>query len=168
MPHADTVADRRKATAPAAIRCDSERTIQKAKLSIHFRQNRVDLHRLGPKSRVQDSFRAKGRTQKSPPCRSRAGLTESQRAMVASRLAKMPKGRPSENASIEAISQQEAASQLNVGRSSVQRAAEVRDSGSPELNARIAGEDYEDSGNGLMFHLPGCSSIPNTHSWAGC
>jgi len=67
----------------------------------------------------------------------RRHLNESQRAMVASKLAGMSPGRPAKNAPIEAVSQEAAARQLNVGRSSVQRAAEVRDRGAPELVAAV-------------------------------
>ncbi len=63
----------------------------------------------------------------------RRHLNESQRAMVAARLANMPKGRPSENASIEAFSQPVAADLLNVSRAGVQRARGVLDHGEPEL-----------------------------------
>ena len=66
----------------------------------------------------------------------RRHLNESQRAMVAARLAKLDRGRPS-NASSEAISQPDAAKLLNVSRSTVQRAAMVRDNAAPELAARV-------------------------------
>src|SRR6516164_995725 len=49
----------------------------------------------------------------------RRHLTESQRAMIAAKLATFGRGRPSENASIEAISQDDAADMLKVSRSSV-------------------------------------------------
>lgn len=63
----------------------------------------------------------------------RRHLDESQRAMVASRLAKMPQGARTDIASIDAMSQSQAAELLNVGRASVQRAREVIDNGAPEL-----------------------------------
>lgn len=63
----------------------------------------------------------------------RRHLSESQRAMVASRLATLGEGRPTETASIEAVSQDNAADLLNVGRASVQRAREVQTHGVPEL-----------------------------------
>jgi hypothetical protein len=64
----------------------------------------------------------------------RRHLTESQRAMIAARVATMKEGRPSKTktASREAVSQTEAAGQLDVSRASVQRAAEVLREGSPE------------------------------------
>ena len=63
----------------------------------------------------------------------RRHLDESQRAMVAAKLAGMNEGRPSKTASIEAVSQTQAASMLNVSRSAVQRANEVHTTGTPEL-----------------------------------
>ena len=54
----------------------------------------------------------------------RRHLDESQPGMIASRLATLKRGRP-DNASIEAISQPEAAAKLNVSRSTVQRATTV-------------------------------------------
>lgn len=71
----------------------------------------------------------------------RRHLSESQRSMVAARLATLSRGRPGENASIEAIPQPEAADMLSVGRASVQRAREVLTSGAPHLIAAVdAGE----------------------------
>jgi len=86
----------------------------------------------------------------------RRHLDESQRAMVAARLATLKDGQHGA-ASIEAAkSQPEAASMLNVGRSSVQRARVVLDHGIPELvkavddgriavsdASKIAGKDSE-------------------------
>lgn len=63
----------------------------------------------------------------------RRHLDEAQRAMVAARLATLERGRPEEKASIDAITQDEAAQMLNVGRASVQRARVVLDDGAPEL-----------------------------------
>lgn len=71
----------------------------------------------------------------------RRHLTESQRAMVAARLANMRPGRPLETAEISAVSQGEAAALLNVSRASVQFATKVQDHGVPELAAMVdAGE----------------------------
>jgi hypothetical protein len=58
-------------------------------------------------------------------------LDESQRAMVAARLANLGEGRPGKTASIDAVSQPQAAERLNVSRPSVQRAAAVLDKGTP-------------------------------------
>ena len=63
----------------------------------------------------------------------RRHLNESQRAMVAGRLAGMGKGRPSENAPIGGISQPDAANSLNVGTRSLQRAKKVLESGCDAL-----------------------------------
>lgn len=71
----------------------------------------------------------------------RRHLDESQRGMVAARLATLGEGRPGITASIEAVSQPKAAEMLNVGRATVQRAREVLDSGTPDLvNAVERGE----------------------------
>ena len=64
---------------------------------------------------------------------SRRHLDESQRAMVAARLATMPQGARTDLASIDAKTQPEAADLLNVSRPSVQRARVVLDTGTPEL-----------------------------------
>lgn len=62
----------------------------------------------------------------------RRHLDESRRAMVAGRLATLPKG-TNQHASIEAPTQTQAADLLNVSRPSVQRAREVIEHGAPEL-----------------------------------
>ena len=54
-------------------------------------------------------------------------LDESQRSMVAAKIANLDVGRPAETAPIGAITQDSAAEMLNVGRRSVQRAREVLD-----------------------------------------
>lgn len=63
----------------------------------------------------------------------RRHLTESQRAMVAARIANLKEGRPAQTASKEAVSEAEAATRLKVGRSSVQKAKQVLKRGVPEL-----------------------------------
>jgi hypothetical protein len=64
--------------------------------------------------------------------------SESQRAMVAAKLANMGEGRPSqETASIEAVSQSRAAEQLNVSRSNVQRATKVIAEAEPEITQAV-------------------------------
>jgi len=71
----------------------------------------------------------------------RRHLNESQRSMIAARLANLPDGLRKDHArgaSIEApISQAEAARRLNVGRPSVQRAAKLLKKGIPELIAIV-------------------------------
>ena len=66
----------------------------------------------------------------------RRHLNESQRAMIAARLANMSKGRP-KNASIEAFSQPEAAKFLNISRASIQRAAQVLAQAPADIVTRI-------------------------------
>ncbi len=63
----------------------------------------------------------------------RRHLNQSQRAMIAAKLSPGGKGRRSKNARIQAISQDDAAKQLNVGRSSVQQARTIIDAGIPAL-----------------------------------
>lgn len=66
----------------------------------------------------------------------RRHLDESQRSLVAARLATLPKG-ANQHASIDAPSQAQAAELLNVSRPSVQRAREVLVNGAPELVAAV-------------------------------
>ncbi len=63
----------------------------------------------------------------------RRHLGESQRAMVAARIANLAEGRPAKTASKEAVSEPEAAARLRVGRSSVQKAKQVLKRGVPGL-----------------------------------
>lgn len=66
----------------------------------------------------------------------RRHLDESQRAMVATRVATLQRG-DNQYASSEATSQRDAAEILNVSRTSVQRARQVLDDGAPELVAAV-------------------------------
>jgi N6-adenosine-specific RNA methylase IME4/ParB-like chromosome segregation protein Spo0J len=63
----------------------------------------------------------------------RRHLDESQRAMVAAKLATLKQGARTDLSPIGEMSQGQAATLLNVGKRSVERAAEVRDHGAPEL-----------------------------------
>jgi len=63
----------------------------------------------------------------------RRHLKESQRAMIAARLANLEEGRPPATAQDYAVSQGQAAAMLGVSRRSVQSAKVVRDQGAPEL-----------------------------------
>ncbi len=63
----------------------------------------------------------------------RRHLTESQRAMVASRLAQMPAHRPKGEAGGSTLSQAQAAQLLQVSRSAVQQARKVATEGAPAL-----------------------------------
>jgi hypothetical protein len=67
----------------------------------------------------------------------RRQLSESQRAMVAAKIAKLVEGRPTKTARNQAVSQPEAAKALKVGRSSVQAAAKVIASGDKKLIADV-------------------------------
>ncbi len=62
----------------------------------------------------------------------RRHLSESQRGMVAAKLANMPEGRP-ETRSIDLVSQLEAATMLNVSAPTVKRAKSVMEHGTAEL-----------------------------------
>jgi hypothetical protein len=64
----------------------------------------------------------------------RRHLNESQRAVVAAKLATLKDGQRKSASPIgEAVSQSDAANMLNVGKRSVERAREVLDEGTPEL-----------------------------------
>lgn len=67
----------------------------------------------------------------------RRHLNESQRAMIAARMANMKQGARTDLASIDAMSQETAAELLHVSRPSVQRAKQVRDSQDRELIAKV-------------------------------
>ena len=64
-------------------------------------------------------------------------LNESQRAVVAAKIANLGEGRPNKTASIEAVSQDEAADMLNVSRSGVQRAKKVLQDGTSSLKEKV-------------------------------
>jgi N6-adenosine-specific RNA methylase IME4 len=71
----------------------------------------------------------------------RRHLDESQRSMVAARIADMKEGRPSETAPIGTVSQEDAGQKLNVSRRSVGRAKKVLNSGDKDLiNAVDSGQ----------------------------
>jgi N6-adenosine-specific RNA methylase IME4/predicted DNA-binding protein (UPF0251 family) len=67
----------------------------------------------------------------------RRHMTESQRAMVAAKLANMRQGERTDLASIEAMSQADAADKMRVSRSAVQRATKVQTQGTPEVIAAV-------------------------------
>ena len=67
----------------------------------------------------------------------RRHLNESQRAMVAAKLATMVEGRPSETRPIGLVSQDNAAEMLNVSTRSVKRAKAVQESGDASLIADV-------------------------------
>lgn len=63
----------------------------------------------------------------------RRHLSESQRAMVAAKLATLSEGRPGKTAPIGAVSQDEAAEMLNVSRRNVQRATRIQNNATQQL-----------------------------------
>jgi N6-adenosine-specific RNA methylase IME4/ParB-like chromosome segregation protein Spo0J len=67
----------------------------------------------------------------------RRHLDESQRAMVAAKLATLRQGARTDLSPIGEMSQQQAADLLNIGKRSVERATEVRDHGAPELQRAV-------------------------------
>jgi ParB-like chromosome segregation protein Spo0J len=67
----------------------------------------------------------------------RRHLDESQRAMIAARLATMAQGARTDLSPIGEKSQAQAAELLNVGKRSVERAKKVREHGTPELQAAV-------------------------------
>jgi len=84
----------------------------------------------------------------------RRHLTESQRAMIAAKLATMGEGRPEKTASIEAVSQGNAATLLNVSRSAVQRARVVYTNGDPDLVNAVERGDVAVSAAAEVASLP--------------
>jgi len=68
----------------------------------------------------------------------RRHLSEGQRAMIAAQLATLGPGRPAKTASQDAVSQEEAARQLEVSRRSVQRAKTVLEGGSHTLQQAVS------------------------------
>lgn len=87
----------------------------------------------------------------------RRHLDESQRAMVADKIATLKKGRPEENASIDAfnsITQSQAAEMMNVSRKSVQRARVVRERGVPELAAAVESGNVSLSAAAAVAYMP--------------
>jgi ParB-like chromosome segregation protein Spo0J len=67
----------------------------------------------------------------------RRHLSESQRAMVAARIANLDEGRPGKTTAIAAVSQSQAAYMLNVSVDSLQRAKKVIVTGTPEIIAAV-------------------------------
>jgi len=84
----------------------------------------------------------------------RRHLDESQRAMVAAKIATLPAHRPAETAPIGAVTQDTAADMLNVGRRSVQRAREVLDRGAPELVEAVQRGEVSVSAAADVAELP--------------
>jgi len=85
----------------------------------------------------------------------RRHLNESQRAMVAARVANLDRGRPSVNPPIGGISNADAAALLNVGERSVERARAVQDAGVPELRTAVESGEIAVSTAADIARAPG-------------
>lgn len=84
----------------------------------------------------------------------RRHLNESQRAMVAARLANLKPGRPSkEKTSVDAITIEQAAAVLNIGSASVERAKVVLERGVPELRKIVEDGDVSVSSAAELSRL---------------
>jgi N6-adenosine-specific RNA methylase IME4/ParB-like chromosome segregation protein Spo0J len=83
----------------------------------------------------------------------RRHLSESQRAMVAAKLATLKRG-DNQHSPIGETSQAKAAELLNVGKRSVERATEVRDHGAPELQRAVERGDVSVSAAADVAALP--------------
>jgi hypothetical protein len=83
----------------------------------------------------------------------RRHLDESQRAMVAAKLANMKRG-DNQHTSIEATSKERAAELLNVGRASVERAKKVQTKGDPELQRAVDTGEISVSAAASIADLP--------------
>lgn len=83
----------------------------------------------------------------------RRHLSESQRAMVAAKLATLKRG-DNQHSPIGETSQARAAELLNVGKRSVERAADVRDHGAPELQHAVERGDVSVSAAADVATMP--------------
>lgn len=84
----------------------------------------------------------------------RRHLNESQRAMIATRLATLERGQKKADAQICASSQNDAADMLKVSRRSVQLAAVVQDKAAPELVSAVERGDIPVSTAAKLVELP--------------
>ena len=84
----------------------------------------------------------------------RRHLTESQRAMIAAKLATMGEGRPEKTGSIDLVSQSQAATLLNVSVPSVKRARVVYTNGEPDLVDAVERGDVAVSAAAEVATLP--------------
>jgi excisionase family DNA binding protein len=67
----------------------------------------------------------------------RRHLNESQRAMIAAKLANLDRGRPEENPPIGGIRAKQASEMLNIGKRSIERARVVQSKAAPELKTAV-------------------------------
>ena len=84
----------------------------------------------------------------------RRHLHESQRAMVAAKLANMSEGRPKETGQIRPVSKDQAAETMGVGRTSVTHARKVQSKGDPELVKAVEQGKVTVSAAAKMTDLP--------------
>ena len=85
----------------------------------------------------------------------RRHLTESQRAMVAAKMAKLPKGTNQHTAiAVSSPTQEQAAATLNVSVDAVQRARRVQEQGAPELIAAVESGETSVSAAAEVAKLP--------------
>lgn len=91
----------------------------------------------------------------------RRHLSESQRAMIAARLADLPRGRPKENGSIDPFSQAKAAAVLNVSVPSIKRAHQVLISGDDELIDAVDRGDIAVSRAAQIVNERKTAPVPN-------
>src|SRR6185312_3858258 len=85
---------------------------------------------------------------------SRRHLTDRQRADVAARLAKLPRGRPTENPSIDGITAEEAARLMDVPVKAVERSKVIQENASPELKAAYEAGEVSQSAAAEVAKLP--------------
>jgi len=84
----------------------------------------------------------------------RRHLDESQRALVAARIANLGEGRPDKTTAIAAVSQSDASDLLNVSVDSLQRAKRVLDDGATELVQAVERGDVAVSTAAVVSELP--------------
>lgn len=84
----------------------------------------------------------------------RRHLNESQRAMVAARIANLPPGRPGKAANLPGIAQAEAAERLQISERSVRDAKKVQEEGSPFLVTAVDGGRIAVSTAATLTELP--------------
>lgn len=90
----------------------------------------------------------------------RRHLSESQRGMVAGKVANMHRGRPDElNPSIDGFTQEDAAQMLNVGESTVTRARTVINKGTPELIKAVESGEVTVNAAAQIAKLPAARQV---------